>query len=197
MKYTKYKELIEACKNSASHVDGQAYNNIISAVAQGDFGKLVDIKGGTITSFCKLYNIPFRSTQNWIRGERKAPDYLIELIGYSMIMEGKKMGLKRILTEKYDCWHHEEVEPYGVQDYPLIDGKLFFSDDYEWILIDNFGIEISTECGYDEGDLGRFPEKTLELIHYLVEDAPKRGYIEDAEEKDAERICRLLGEDYE
>ena len=106
-------------------------------------------------------------------------------------------NLKRIGTENYDCAFHIEKEPYGVNDFPLIDGKLFTSDEYEWILLDNFGVEISTDCGYDDGDLGDYPEKTLELIKYLIEDAPKKGYIEAADAEDINRICKLLGEAYE
>ena len=102
-------------------------------------------------------------------------------------------NLKRIKTEEYDCCYHFE-EPFGVKDYPLIDGDLYFSDTYEWILVDNFGVEISTDYGYDEGDLGQYPEKTLELIQFLIQDAPKKGYVEDATEKEERRIRELLGE---
>ena len=106
-------------------------------------------------------------------------------------------NLKRIATENYDCAFHIEQEPYGVNDFSLIDGKLLTSDEYEWILLDNFGVEISADCGYDDGDLGDYPEKTLELIKYLIEDAPKKGYIEAADAEDINRICKLLGEAYE
>ena len=103
-------------------------------------------------------------------------------------------NLKRIRTEEYDCSYHFEEEPFGVKDYLLIDGKLYFSDTYEWILVNNFGVEISTDCGYDEGDLGQYPEKTLELIRYLIEDAPQKGYVEDATEEEEQKIRELLGE---
>lgn len=103
-------------------------------------------------------------------------------------------NLKRIQTEKYDCCYHFEEEPFGVKDYPLIDGELYFSDTYEWILVNNFGVPISTDYGYDEGDLGQYPEKTLELIRYLIEDAPQKGYVEDATEEEEKIIRKLLGE---
>lgn len=102
-------------------------------------------------------------------------------------------ALKRIQTEKYDCYYHFE-EPTGVKDYLLIDGELYFSDTYEWILVNNFGVPISTDYGYDEGDLGQYPEKTLELIRYLIEDAPPKGYVEDATEEEEKIIRKLLGE---
>ena len=102
-------------------------------------------------------------------------------------------NLKRIQTEKYDCSYHFE-EPTGVKDYLLIDGELYFSDTYEWILVNNFGVPISTDYGYDEGDLGQYPEKTLELIRYLIEDAPQKGYVEDATEEEEKIIRKLLGE---
>ena len=103
-------------------------------------------------------------------------------------------NLKRIRTEEYDCSYHFEEEPTGVKDYLLIDGELYFSDTYEWILVNNFGVPISTDYGYDEGDLGQYPEKTLELIRYLIEDAPQKGYIEDATEEEEKIIRKLLGE---
>ena len=104
-------------------------------------------------------------------------------------------NLMRVKTECYDCAYHTEVEPYGVQDYDLIDGKLYYSDEYEWILVDNFGTEILTDVGYDDEDLGQFPERTMELIKYLISDAPKKGYVECASREEAEEICECLGED--
>ena len=104
-------------------------------------------------------------------------------------------NLMRVKTECYDCAYHTEVEPYGVQDYDLIGGKLYYSDEYEWILVDNFGTEILTDVGYDDEDLGQFPEKALDLIKYLISDAPKKGYVECASREEAEEICECLGED--
>ena len=97
-------------------------------------------------------------------------------------------NLKRIKTENYDCWKHVEEEPYGVRDYPLIDGKLFTSNEYEWILLNYFGNPILTDAGYLEDD-------TLEFIEYLLKNAPADGNVENANEEDTEEICRLLGED--
>ena len=97
-------------------------------------------------------------------------------------------ALKRIRTEEYDCFYHFEAEPYGIH------GKLYYSGTYEWILGNNFGVPISTDYGYDEGDLGQYPEKTLELIRYLIEDAPQKGYVEDATEEEERMIRKLLGE---
>ena len=105
------------------------------------------------------------------------------------------MEIKRIETENYDCAYHVDEEPHGVKDFPLIDGKLFTSEKHEWILLDNFGVEIITDASYDDGDLGEHSEKALELIKYLIEDAPKKGYVEDADIKDINRICKLLGEE--
>lgn len=95
-------------------------------------------------------------------------------------------NLKRIQAEHYDRKRYSENE-----ERLLMDGKLFVSDEYEWILLYNFGTPIQTDYGYDE------PEEVLELIKYLIEDAPQRGYIEDAEPEDIKEICELLGEQYE
>lgn len=109
-------------------------------------------------------------------------------------------NLKRIVTENYDCWKHVDEPPCGVRDYRLIDGKLFTSDDYKWILLDNFGEPILTDVGYCDGDLGvtgASDEEVLDYIEYLLKNAPADGNVESANEEDTERICRLLGEDME
>lgn len=63
-------------------------------------------------------------------------------------MEDKLMkNLKRIMTENYDTWYHYNDPPYGVKDVKLFDGKLFTSDEYEWILLNNFGMPILTDAG--------------------------------------------------
>ena len=105
-------------------------------------------------------------------------------------------NIKRIITEQYDNCLHIEEEPNGVQDIALFDGELFTADGYGWILLNNFGVAITTDCG-DVEDLGEHSEETLKHIEYLLEDAPKRGYIEDATENQIKQICEFLGEIYE
>lgn len=105
-------------------------------------------------------------------------------------------NIKRIMTEQYDNCIHFEDEPYGIKDVALLDGELFTADGYDWILINNFGVPVNTDYG-DTEDLGNHHEETLNHIEYLIEDAPKRGYIEDATEEQIKEICEYLGETYE
>lgn len=44
--------------------------------------------GMTQKEFADYFDIPFRTLQNWEYGERKAPEYLLELIEYKLIKEG-------------------------------------------------------------------------------------------------------------
>ena len=67
--------LINACK-------------IIYAVSRNDFASLVE--GKNLSAFCRAYNIPLRSAQNWQNGARKAPDYVLQMIGFVLISECEK-----------------------------------------------------------------------------------------------------------
>ena len=107
MTYQNYLDLVRECKNYKSAEDILAeYGypadcewtadglikafDIIYAVSEADISKLVELGGGNLSALCRQFNIPLRSAQNWARGERKAPDYVIELIGYALISECKK-----------------------------------------------------------------------------------------------------------
>ncbi len=39
------------------------------------------------SDFCKFFNIPYRTVQDWEIGKRKMPDYLFDLIEYKLIKE--------------------------------------------------------------------------------------------------------------
>lgn len=104
-------------------------------------------------------------------------------------------NLKRIMTERYDTCRHIDTPPYGVQDFQLIDGKLFIADEYDWILLNQYGCPILTNWGDTiEDDLGSESDDILDMIKYLIEDAPKKGYIDDADADSIREICDLLGE---
>lgn len=104
-------------------------------------------------------------------------------------------NLKRIMTERYDTCRHIEIPPYGVQDFQLIDGELFVADEYDWILLNQYGCPIITNWGDTiEEDLGSESEDILDMIKYLIEDAPEKGHIEDADADSICEICELLGE---
>lgn len=59
--------------------------DIIAAVADKDISQLVKISAMSMMSFSKAYNIPYRSLQNWVSGERTAPDYVTQMLGYALI----------------------------------------------------------------------------------------------------------------
>lgn len=44
------------------------------------------------TEFANYFNIPYRTVQSWELGDRKCPDYLLELIQYKLDNENKKRG---------------------------------------------------------------------------------------------------------
>lgn len=104
-------------------------------------------------------------------------------------------NLKRVMYEGYDTGYYFDDPPYGVQEVPLIDGELFIADGYEWILLNNFGTPILTDWGYypDDTYLSDYPEKTLEMIKYLIKDAPK---CEPTPEQKKE-IAEWLGDEIE
>lgn len=108
-------------------------------------------------------------------------------------------NLKRIMTECYDTNYYYENEPYGVQEVPLMNGELFVADGYEWILLNNFGVDILTDFGYypDDDYLSDYPEKTLEMIEYLIKDASEKGWVEDPTPEEKKEIAELLGDEIE
>lgn len=38
--------------------------------------------------FCEYFHIPYRTVQDWELGQRKTPDYLLQLIAYKLEIEG-------------------------------------------------------------------------------------------------------------
>lgn len=39
------------------------------------------------SDFCKFFNIPYRTVQDWEMGNRKMPEYLFDLIEYKLSKE--------------------------------------------------------------------------------------------------------------
>lgn len=102
MDYKKYLALVGECVNTKTKEDFLAEYGypedcewspevlikamqIIFAVSRNDFFTLT--KDLNISAFCRVYNIPLRSAQNWVSGERKPPEYLLQLIGYALLSE--------------------------------------------------------------------------------------------------------------
>lgn len=52
------------------------------------FKELRKTSGMNKTEFAKYFNIPYRTIQNWELGERKCPEYLLELMHYKLKNEG-------------------------------------------------------------------------------------------------------------
>lgn len=50
-----------------------------------------DKSGMPITVFCKWLGIPLRTMEQWERGDRAMPEYVLRLIAYKVAME-KKLG---------------------------------------------------------------------------------------------------------
>jgi DNA-binding transcriptional regulator YiaG len=54
-----------------------------------DFKDLLQQSGMNMKQFAEHFNIPYRTIQNWSSGERKAPDYVLELIKFRLDFEAK------------------------------------------------------------------------------------------------------------
>lgn len=50
---------------------------------------LLQQSGMNMKQFSEHFNIPYRTIQNWSSGERKAPDYVLELIKFRLDAEMK------------------------------------------------------------------------------------------------------------
>ena len=51
------------------------------------FKELRNLSGMNLTQFSEYFGIPYRTIQNWERGERQCPSYLIELMEYKLRKE--------------------------------------------------------------------------------------------------------------
>lgn len=61
--------------------------NIISAVAEKDIKRLVELSGLKGATFCKKFGLPYRTFSSWIRNQRNPAEYLLTLIGFVLITE--------------------------------------------------------------------------------------------------------------
>lgn len=63
--------------------------------------KAVKTKSGlNWKDFARYFGIPYRTMQDWERGIRKMPDYLLRLMEYKVQMEGG--NLKRKFKEEFE-----------------------------------------------------------------------------------------------
>jgi DNA-binding transcriptional regulator YiaG len=56
------------------------------------FKELREKSGMNQTKFAEYFGIPRRTVQNWELGERKCPDYLLELMQYKLVKENILKG---------------------------------------------------------------------------------------------------------
>ena len=49
--------------------------------------ELRESTGMTRKEFCEYFEIPYRTVQDWERGNRKMPDYLLRLMEYKLRIE--------------------------------------------------------------------------------------------------------------
>lgn len=68
----------------------------------------------TRNQFCEYFGIPYRTVQDWELGNRKCPEYLIDLMKYKLDHEQKayeeKMRISKLLAEATNMMTREEVE---------------------------------------------------------------------------------------
>ena len=64
---------------------------IVYAVSQEDWNRVIELSGGNMAAFSRKYGIPYTTLQHWTidKGDtkRSAPVYVMQLIGYAMIAE--------------------------------------------------------------------------------------------------------------
>lgn len=61
--------------------------DIMDAVAHNNAAELLEVVGMTAYKLGKMYNIPDRSINDWVRGKRTPPAYVLQLLGYALISE--------------------------------------------------------------------------------------------------------------
>lgn len=64
--------------------------DIIYAVSREDFPKIVELSGGNLSAMCRGLNIPLRTAQNWLSGNREPSPYIVEMIGFALISQCEK-----------------------------------------------------------------------------------------------------------
>ena len=62
-----------------------------------------------LTQFSKYFNIPYRTIQNWDRGERQCPEYLLHLMEYKL----KKENIIKDIKMQY---HRKSIEKTSTDD---------------------------------------------------------------------------------
>jgi transcriptional regulator with XRE-family HTH domain len=85
----------------------------------------------TQKEFADYLHVPFRSIQNWEGGQRSAPDYVVELIEYKLIMEGI------IMTKTF-----LEKNATLIEEYDRYDGSIYLGTNYYYLYQDILYVSI-------------------------------------------------------
>lgn len=59
----------------------------VYSIGRDGFKSMVEISGTKLAEFCRRYLLPYRSAQNWLNGEREAPEYTMLLLGYAVLSD--------------------------------------------------------------------------------------------------------------
>ena len=63
------------------------YGEKIITDCQSEITKLRELTGMNRKEFCEYFDIPYRTVTEWERGTRNAPDYVLRLLAYYILME--------------------------------------------------------------------------------------------------------------
>lgn len=66
--------------------------DIIFAVSRLDFQKIIEVSGKNPSTIYTSLNVPIRTAQHWVSGDRNPPTYILQLIGFALISELEKEG---------------------------------------------------------------------------------------------------------
>jgi transcriptional regulator with XRE-family HTH domain len=104
--------------------------------------ELRELSGMTQQAFGDYFGIPLRTIQNWEGGQRKCPDYLLDLIEYKLKKEKESIYL--IYKDSMDdaCVElgyiasisNDEADKYC---YELNKDNEYEYQDYDWMILDN------------------------------------------------------------
>lgn len=57
-------------------------------MAEHNIKQIHTLSAMTMKNFAEYFNIPYRTVQDWMAGQRKCPDYLLDLMLYKLKNEG-------------------------------------------------------------------------------------------------------------
>lgn len=61
--------------------------DIMEAAEQNDLKNMLYIYGVSVATFCRQFDIPYKTGYKWVSGENGVSDYLIKMAAYIMIQQ--------------------------------------------------------------------------------------------------------------